>query len=660
MDSIKPGMFINDRYEIIDKVGSGGMANVYKAKCHRLNRYVAIKVLKSEFSSDTNFIKKFRAEAQSVAGLSHPNIVSVYDVGDDDGLHYIVMELVEGITLKRFIERKQRLDVKEAVGIAIQICQGMETAHNHHIIHRDIKPQNIIISRDGKVKVADFGIAKAASSFTLTQDGEGSVHYLSPEQARGGYSDERSDIYSLGVTMYEMLTGQVPFSGDNNVSVVLLHLQSEATPVTVLNPSVPHSVDMIVQKCMQKKPERRYQNVAELIADLRRSITDPDGDYVTITQNAGVISSDTRGITPEEIKELNNSSAQSHTVHYSRKNPQAPVRDYPVRERSNRNDELDQIGNPLVERIVTIVSIIAALGLIFLIFYLVKNSSWFGIGDNDPDTETVAGDDESNVKDPDRIATPTTPLIVMPGDPTPTPTPIPDDAPENMVTMGKIDDLTLEEAVSLLKLLSPDFKITYSEEYNEKVDKGVVFGQEYPAGSQVNKYSEIKFKVSSGGEEFELEDVTGKGKNAAIKLLKGYKLNTTVLEEYSDEIPEGDVVRTEPEAGSFVSKDADIMVYVSLGPEIKTVSVPSLLGMTKKEAKNALSESFLILGTASEDYSDAYGKGLICAQSISAGEVVGKDTVINFTVSLGSAPVTNPEPEPEPEPAGGDDTEPVG
>jgi len=660
MDSIKPGMFINDRYEIIDKVGSGGMANVYKAKCHRLNRYVAIKVLKSEFSSDTNFIKKFRAEAQSVAGLSHPNIVSVYDVGDDDGLHYIVMELVEGITLKRFIERKQRLEVKEAVGIAIQICQGMEAAHNHHIIHRDIKPQNIIISRDGKVKVADFGIAKAASSFTLTQDGEGSVHYLSPEQARGGYSDERSDIYSLGVTMYEMLTGQVPFSGDNNVSVVLLHLQSEATPVTVLNPGVPHSVDMIVQKCMQKKPERRYQNVAELIADLRRSITDPDGDYVTITQNASVISSDTRGITPEEIKELNNSSAQSHTVHYSRREPQAPVRDYPVRERQTRNDELDQIGNPLVERIVTIVSIIAALGLIFLIFYLVKNSSWFGIGDNEPGTETVDGGDEDNVKDPDRIATPTTPLIVLPGDPTPTPTPIPDDAPENMVVMGKIDDLTLEEAVSLLKLLSPDFKITYSEEYNEKVDKGVVFGQEYPAGSQVNKYSEIKFKVSSGGEEFELEDVTGKGKNAAIKLLKGYKLNTTVLEEYSDEIPEGDVVRTEPEAGSFVSKDADILVYVSLGPEIKTVSVPSLLGMTKKEAKAALSESYLILGTASEDYSDAYGKGLICGQSISAGEVVGKDTVINYTVSLGSAPVTNPEPEPEPEPVTETDTEPVG
>ncbi|MCR5521772.1 MAG: Stk1 family PASTA domain-containing Ser/Thr kinase [Lachnospiraceae bacterium] len=654
MDSIKPGMFINDRYEIIDKVGSGGMANVYKAKCHRLNRYVAIKVLKSELASDTNFIKKFRAEAQSVAGLSHPNIVSVYDVGDDDGLHYIVMELVEGITLKRFIERKQRLEVKDAVGIAIQICQGMEAAHNHHIIHRDIKPQNIIISRDGKVKVADFGIAKAATSFTLTEHNEaGSVHYLSPEQARGGYSDERSDIYSLGVTMYEMLTGQVPFSGDNNVSVVLLHLQSEATPVTVLNPSVPHSVDMIVQKCMQKKPERRYQNVAELIADLRRSMTDPDGDYVTISQSANVVTSDTRGITPEEIRELNNSSAQGNMVHYSRKNPQAPVRDYPVRERSGRNDELDQIGNPLIERIVTIVSIIAAIGLILLIFYLVKNSSWFGMNESDPEQEMIV-DTDDKINDGDKDVSPTESLIIKRSDPTPTPTPIPDDAPENMVMMGKIDGETLDDAISYLKLVSPDFHIQYSEEYSDEVEKGIVFDQDIPAGTSVNKYSVITFKVSSGGEEFELEDVTGKGKNAAIKLLKGYKLNATILEEYSDEIPEGDVVRTEPEAGSFVSKDTEIMVYVSLGPEIKTVSVPSLLGYTKKEAKKVLEDSFLILGNASEDYSDAYGKGLICAQSISAGETVGKDTVINYTVSLGSMPVS--EPEPEPETVGDDET----
>ena len=191
---INPGMMISDRYEIIDRVGSGGMADVYKAKCHRLNRYVAIKVLKQEYSSDAKFVAKFRAEAQSVAGLSHPNIVNVYDVGEDNGLHYIVMELVEGITLKKFIEKKGKLDVKEAVGIGIQIAQGMEAAHNNHIIHRDIKPQNIIISKEGKVKVTDFGIAKAATSNTITSNAMGSVHYISPEQARGGYSDEKSDI----------------------------------------------------------------------------------------------------------------------------------------------------------------------------------------------------------------------------------------------------------------------------------------------------------------------------------------------------------------------------------------------------------------------------------------------------------------------------------
>jgi len=638
MDSIKSGMFINDRYEIIDKVGSGGMANVYKAKDHRLNRFVAIKVLKSEFSSDTNFIKKFRAEAQSVAGLSHPNIVSVYDVGDDDDLHYIVMELVEGITLKRFIERRQRLEIKEAVGIAIQICQGMEAAHNHHIIHRDIKPQNIIISREGKVKVADFGIAKAASSMTLTQDGEGSVHYLSPEQARGGYSDERSDIYSLGVTMYEMLTGQVPFSGDNNVSVVLLHLQSEATPVGVLNPNVPNSIDLIVQKCMQKKPERRYQNAAELIADLRRSITDPDGDYVSISQAPAVNSFDTRVVTNEELKDIG-SAAVSPTVHFSRKNPQASGRPYPRREVPDRGDDIDRIGNPLVERIVTIFSVIAAIALIILIFYLVKNSSWFGLNKEEtPESTTVV-----NVpnQDDDDIQ-PTLGLIREKPDPTPTPTPIPEDAVENMVMMVKIDGLYLEEAIDTLKLVSTGFKITYQEEYNDEVEKGKVFDQGIEAGTMVHKNSVITFFVSSGGEEFELEDVTAQSKNAAIKILKGYELKTTVLEEYSDEIPEGDVIRTEPEAGSFVAKNSDITIYISLGPEITTVSVPSLLGMSKKEAKNTLSESNLILGTASEDYSDAYAKGKICAQSISAGEVVGKDTVINYTVSLGSAPAAEP------------------
>ena len=302
--TIRPGVFINDRYEIIDKVGSGGMADVYKAKDHRLNRYIAVKILKAEFSNDTKFVEKFRAEAQSAAGLSHPNVVHVYDVGDEDGMYYIVMELVEGITLKSFIERKGKLDVKEAVGIAIQIAQGMEAAHSNHIVHRDIKPQNIIISREGKVKVTDFGIAKAISSDTVTSNAMGSVHYLSPEQARGGFSDEKSDIYSLGVTLYEMLTGRVPFIGENTVAVALCHLQEEAVPIRDLEPSVPISLDRIVQKCMQKKPEYRYLTASALIMDLKHSLTNPDGAYVQLNPMESVINSPTISITADDLDKI--------------------------------------------------------------------------------------------------------------------------------------------------------------------------------------------------------------------------------------------------------------------------------------------------------------------------------------------------------------------
>lgn len=253
-------MMISDRYEIIDKVGSGGMADVYKAKDHRLNRFVAIKVLRQEYSSDAKFVAKFRAEAQSVAGLSHPNIVNVYDVDEDENYNYIVMELVEGITLKKFIEKKGKLEVNEAVGIAVQIAQGMEAAHDNHIIHRDIKPQNIIISKEGKVKVTDFGIAKAATSNTITSNAMGSVHYISPEQARGGYSDEKSDIYSLGVTMYEMLSGNVPFEGDSTVAVALSHIQEEAAPLHEPGSGDP---DEFIQDCSQVYAEEAGAALSE-------------------------------------------------------------------------------------------------------------------------------------------------------------------------------------------------------------------------------------------------------------------------------------------------------------------------------------------------------------------------------------------------------------
>ena len=276
------GTYLADRYEIVSKIGAGGMSDVYKAKDHILGRFVAIKVLRNEFSEDRSFVAKFRTEAQSAAGLEHPNIVNIYDVGSEEGLYYIVMEYVEGITLKTYIEKKGQLSFKESVSIAIQVARGIEAAHNKQITHRDIKPQNIIISTEGKVKVTDFGIARAASSNTISSDVMGSVHYSSPEQARNGFVDGRSDIYSLGIVMYEMVTGRVPFDGDTTVAVAIQHLQEEMVPPSNYAPNLPISMEKIILKCTQKNPDRRYQTIEELLNDLRRALVNPDEDFVVI------------------------------------------------------------------------------------------------------------------------------------------------------------------------------------------------------------------------------------------------------------------------------------------------------------------------------------------------------------------------------------------
>lgn len=277
------GRLLGNRYEIIEKIGSGGMATVYKAKCHVLNRYVAIKILRDEFTTDEEFIKRFEVEAQSAASITHPNIVSVYDVGADGNLYYIVMELIKGKTLKEIIvEEKGPLPWKWSVNIAGQIASALETAHKNHIIHRDIKPHNIIITEDGVAKVTDFGIAKAVSNSTITAFGTtiGSVHYFSPEHARGGYTDEKSDLYSLGVVMYEMLTGKVPFDADTPVSVALKHMQEEAVPPIEVNPNVPVAVNDIIMKALRKDTNLRYQNATAMLMDLRRALKEPNGDFV--------------------------------------------------------------------------------------------------------------------------------------------------------------------------------------------------------------------------------------------------------------------------------------------------------------------------------------------------------------------------------------------
>ena len=348
---VKIGMIIGDRYEILEKIGTGGMSDVYKAKDHKLNRLVAVKVLKQEFSENANFVSKFRIEAQAAAGLMHPNIVNVYDVGEENGIYFIVMELVEGITLKKYIEKKARLSVKEAVSIAIQVSMGIEAAHNNHIIHRDIKPQNIIISKEGKVKVTDFGIAKAATSNTITSNVMGSVHYTSPEQARGGYSDEKSDIYSLGVTMFEMLTGRVPFNGETTVAIAIKHIQEEMPSPRDYISEIPNSVEQIVFKCCQKSPDRRYQSMGDLIVDLKRSLMTPDEDFVKVIDPDE--DGSTKMITDSDMERIKNRSKSRDSmeeamhlrkesdVKKSVKRKQIPKKYIPVEEEEDDEEEED-------------------------------------------------------------------------------------------------------------------------------------------------------------------------------------------------------------------------------------------------------------------------------------------------------------------------------
>ena len=300
---LRTGIYLQGRYEILGLIGSGGMSDVYRAKCHKLNRLVAIKVLKEEFSNEDGFVGKFQMEAQAAARLSHPNIVNVYDVVDEGSIHYIVMELIEGITLKSYIGKKGFLDVKEAVGIAIQVAQGIGAAHEQNIVHRDIKPQNMLISKAGKVKVADFGIARAASTQTMTSEAMGSVHYMAPEQARGGYSDTRSDIYSLGITIFEMVTGRLPFEGESTVAVALAQLQEPISRPTYFNPEIPVSLEGVILKCTEKKPEYRYSQISEVIADLRRVLVYPDEDFVQLAPEVDM-EAGTVILRKEELEEI--------------------------------------------------------------------------------------------------------------------------------------------------------------------------------------------------------------------------------------------------------------------------------------------------------------------------------------------------------------------
>ncbi len=587
---VKDGIVIAKRYEVISKIGAGGMADVYKGRDIVLDRYVAIKVLKKEYRDDENFVRKFRSEAQSTAGLANPNIVSIYDVGEDRGLYYIVMELVEGVTLKEYIKRKGRLPFKEVVGIALQMCNGIAAAHAAGLIHRDIKPQNIIIANDGKVKVTDFGIAKTTTSNTISSNAMGSVHYTSPEQARGAYSDVRSDIYSIGITLYEMATGQVPFNGETTVEVAMKHLQEEITPPSRLVPDIPHSLEMIILKCTQKNEAQRYQNVNELVEDLKRSLVDPDGDFVVIPP---LNYTGTEILTDED---LDNEEADAGG---------GDMDDGNDGDDDDEDDDEDYEGSDdvnsrmrTVTRVLLVVVIVIIAGL--LIYFIGSAAGIFRFAGNEEEEEA-----------------------------------------EDLIEVPNVVGKTEEEAKAALNELGLGYKVS-AYETSETYETGLVCSQSIAAGEEVEINTVVTVIVSSGLEEkveyIVVPDVSGMSESSAKQTLEsaGFVVGGTES-EYSDSYSEGTVTRTSPAYGNKVTKDTSITIYVSKGSE--KVTVPDVVGMSDDSAQSAIKNAGLNV-TATYQYNDDVASGKVVSQSVSAGSKVSPGTTVNIVVSNGSNKVS--------------------
>ncbi|MGN0158137.1 MAG: Stk1 family PASTA domain-containing Ser/Thr kinase [Brotaphodocola sp.] len=621
---LRPGTFLQDRYEILEPVGSGGMSTVYKAKCHKLNRLVAIKVLKDEFSNDSNFVSKFKMEAQAAAGLSHPNIVSVYDVIDEGRIHYIVMELIEGITLKSYITKKGCLEIKESIGIAIQVAQGMQAAHEQHIIHRDIKPQNMIISRDGKVKVADFGIARAVSAQTLTSTAMGSVHYISPEQARGGFSDERSDIYSLGVTMYEMVTGHLPFDGDNTVAIALAHLEDAVIPPSVYNPDIPIMLERVILRCMEKKPDRRYANAAELIADLRKCLLHPETKTTKVENKSGSVKSETVVISKkdlDQIKERSKSSAvQNGTVNLTdayknetaasdqtsrradRKKTEENLKGNLSGKRKQKQSDDDGI-NTSIERILAGAGIVTAIIIVAVLLTIVTRlGGAFSFGSPESVETNAQGEEISLLGDTE---------IYMP------------------------DLYNMPEDMAEEQLKKNYITMKCSYEYFDDVEKGRIARQDPKAGEIIPKGSHVNVVVSNGSDKLDLSSLglANLDATSARNFLENKNLKVHVVEEENETVEKGKVVRYEPEA---VAEGGTVTLYISSGPHVAKIPVPQLVGIAEEDAIVQLGEAGLKPGDVTAESSDTVPQGHIIRQSgASEDGMIEVGGTVDYVVSSG-------------------------
>lgn len=608
------GSFLSDRYEILSKVGAGGMSDVYKAKDHILSRFVAIKVLKQEFSEDSSFVTKFRAEAQSAAGLEHPNIVNIYDVGSENGLYYIVMEYVEGITLKTYIEKKGQLSFKESASIAIQVARGIEAAHNKNIIHRDIKPQNIIISTDGKVKVTDFGIAKATSSNTISSDVMGSVHYASPEQARNGFVDGRSDIYSLGIVMFEMVTGRVPFDGDTTVAVALQHLQEEIARPSIYAPDLPISFEKIILKCTQKTPDRRYQTIEELLTDIRRSLAHPDEDFVTIAPL--VDGGKTKVISPEELDKIKEGRGVAEDL-----NDDDTDADNGDEYADDEDDDDDgKLLNPKMDKAITIMGIVTAVIIVIVIIYLALSVAGVFKYGGKKNSESQQTESQTQTESESESETQT----------------------ETEGQMIDIRGMSVEDAQKAVDRLKLDLTVFAFETKQSDKKDGTILEQDVKAGDTVKRGSQINVVIAGKGdstsEMVKIPSVIGKTKSSAKSTLESAGFSVTFeYGDYNDSVAADVVTAQSPSAKKQAAKGST--VTVTLSPCQKPITVPNVVGASQSQAESALAGAGLKYTYADSQYSDTVPAGSVISQTKS-GETVAAGTTITLTLSKGKQEIS--------------------
>ncbi len=612
---IQPGTVLAGRYEIMDHIGSGGMAEVYRARCLEDDRDVAVKVLKEEYNEDESFLKRFIAEAQATKGLSHPNIVNVYDAGDDQGYHFIVMELCEGTTLKRYIRRYGRLSIRETVDYSKQIARGIQAAHSKGIVHRDIKPQNILVSDSGKIKVADFGIARAATGDTISPGTMGSVHYLSPEQARGNYADGRSDIYSLGITMYEMATGKLPFDGENPVSIALMHIRGEITPPRCYFPDIPASLEKIILKCTMKRPSDRYQTIEEVLNDLDLVFTNPDGDYVF----ASPVMDDSPTIhrSRDELNEIRSSiaSEDKHSVPAGKEDSQDfreeeadPEEDASPAEEDDQEEEESM--QPQMRRLILAITGAGVILLaLILIYLLLSGTGIFRPGKGE--TEETATETEATTTETSQIPMP------------------------NLINEKK------DAAAALLEQLELKASFQYEEGVSAADDDLVVTRQQYQAGSMLKKGTTVRLTLGNAeeatteNERVEVPPLVNLTETEAETALANAGLAVEKIYAASDTVSSGYVIKQNPTAGTEVDLGFTITITISRG--VSQVKVPSLSGLSREAAKEQLNNVGLNLGKVTSDYNGTVGMGEVFSQSISSGTMVDRGTSVDIVISLGDS-----------------------